>query len=131
MAKARVIFHQCLQDSQNFGSDDEHMISRVSFTLEIDGRRYEGGLVDIKQTVGSSYETGPIEVGPPKGFPYEGPFNYEAFQVAVERYYRSCVGSTASGIRLGPGAVNIRMRNNLFKKESVEEFEVSGSDAAW
>ncbi len=116
MAKARVIFHQCLQDSQNFGSDDEHMISRVSFTLEIDGRRYEGGLVDIKQTVGSSYETGPIEVGPPKGFPYKGPFNHEAFQVAVERYYRSCVGSTASGIRLGPG---------------VEEFEVSGTDAAW
>jgi hypothetical protein len=71
MATARIIFNRCIQDSQEYGSDNEHMISRVFFTLEIRDRRIDLH-ADIKQAVGSSYETGPVEVGMPEG--YRGPF---------------------------------------------------------
>ena len=32
---ARVTFYKCIQDSQDYGSDDEHMVSRIFFFLEI------------------------------------------------------------------------------------------------
>jgi len=40
MSKAKVIFHQCIQDSQEYGSDDEHMVSRIFFILEIGEERF-------------------------------------------------------------------------------------------
>jgi len=124
MSKAKITFYECLQNAQELGSDDEHMASRVFFSLEINGKRFEDLFADLKQTVGADYETGSIEVGPPKG--YEGAFNHEAFHGCAEKYYRSCVGSEATGIRVGKGARGIRMFNNLFKKEMMFEFEISG-----
>jgi len=97
MAHVRVTLEKCIQDSQEHGSDDEHMVSRVFFSVEADGSR-SNGHVDIKQTVGSDYETGPIEVGAPAG--YAGPFNHDVFRGEVTAYFRDCVGSAASGIRL-------------------------------
>ncbi len=127
MAKARVTFNRLVQDSQDYGSNDEHMVSRVFFTLEIDGTKHEL-YADIKQTVGSSYETGPIEVSKPHG--YSGPFSHQEFQRAAEIYYSSLVGSSGSGIRIQGGA-NIRMRNNTFVKQAVFEFEVGKESTAW
>jgi len=40
VSKAKVIFHQCIQDSQEYGSDDEHMVSRIFFILEIGEERF-------------------------------------------------------------------------------------------
>jgi hypothetical protein len=107
------------------------MVSRLFFSLEIAGRRYDGLYTDVKQTVGSSYETGPIEVSPPRGASYRGPFNHAAFRDAAEGYYRSLVGSAGSGIRVSSGALNVRMRNNTFERENVIEFEASGANVAW
>ena len=87
MPTARVVFDKGIQYSQDYGSDDEHMVSRIFFSIEVGGRRYDGLHVDVKQTVGSSYENGPIEVSSPKGS-YKGPFNHEAFRAAAENYYR-------------------------------------------
>lgn len=100
------------------------MVSRVFFSLEINREWFGDLCADLKQTVGTDYETGPIEVGPPQG--YDGPFNHKAFHDCVEEYYRSCVGSEATGIRIGKGARGIRMYNNVFEKEMVCEFEISG-----
>jgi hypothetical protein len=123
MSKAKVIFCQCNQDSQEYGSDDEYMVSRIFFTLEIGEERFEGLYADIKQTVGSDYDTAPIEVSQSHG--YEGAFNHQAFRDCAEKYYRSCVGSEATEIEIGEGA-RIRMYNNVIKKEMVCEFEISG-----
>lgn len=123
MSKVKIIFYKCIQDSQDYGSDDEHMVSRVFFNLEISEETFEGLYANIKQTVGAEYETGPIEVGPPQG--YDGPFNHQAFRDCAEKYYRSCVDSEATGIEIGEGAC-IRMYGNIFKKEIVCEFEISG-----
>ena len=124
MSEAKITFHQCIQDSQEYGSDDEHMVSRVFFTLEIGEERFEGLHANIKQTVGSDYDTAPLEVSQPYG--YDGPFNHEAFHACAEKYYRSLVGSQARGIRIGGGASNIRMSGNIFNIEMVCEFEISG-----
>ena len=120
MAKIKVIFQGLIQDSQEYGSDDEHMISRVFFDLEIDGTKHEGDHTSIKQTVGSSIESAPLEVLPPAN--YNSPINFEAFHEAVEDYYRSLIGGQGSGIRITGGS-NIRMQNNRFTKRVVVELE--------
>lgn len=122
MAQVTVVFHRCIQDSQDFGSNDEHMVSRVFLTFEVNGDSYSGLYCDLKQTVGSSYECGPIEVGSLQGSKYAGPFKYNEFRDAVERYYRSCVGSSGQGIRIGAGSTAIRMRNNTFDREERVPF---------
>jgi hypothetical protein len=38
MAKARVTFRELLQDSETLGSNDEHMVSRVTFDFELAGK---------------------------------------------------------------------------------------------
>ncbi len=118
---------KCIQDSQEYGSDDEHMVSRVFCTLEADGHRHKSH-VDIKQTVGGDYETAPLEVGRPHG--YRGPLDYERLRSEVERYYRSLVGSVGSGIRI-QGASNIRMRNNTFVKEYTFTMQAEPTGGAW
>jgi len=124
MSKAKIIFYKCIQDSQDYGSDDKHMVSRVFFNLEIGEETFEGLYANIKQTVGSDYDTAPLEVSAPHG--YEGAFNHHAFRDCAEKFYRSCIGSEATGIRIGKGAHGIRMRNNVIGKEMVCEFEISG-----
>jgi hypothetical protein len=124
---ARVTFYKCIQDSQDYGSDDEHMVSRIFFFIEIDEKRFDLH-ADIKQTVGSSFETGPIEVRLPEY--YRGPINYDAFRDAAEKYYRSLVGSLGRGISI-QGGTNIRMRNNIFIQEMTAEFEVEEGSAGW
>jgi hypothetical protein len=121
LRRARVTFNRCIQDSSEAGSDEEFMVSRVFFTLETGGRGYRNLYANLKQTVGCSCETGPIEVGAPVG--YDGPFNYSAFRDAAERYYRSLVGSQRTGIGT-EGSGNVRMRNNTFNVEMQEEFDV-------
>ena len=128
MPRARVTFHKLIQDSQDYGSNDEHMVSRVFFTLEVEGTSYEELYVDIKQPVGSDFEKGPLEVSHPQR--YSGPFNHQAFQKAVEAYYRGLVGASGSGIRIQGGG-NIRMRNNTFVRETQVEFDVSKESPAW
>ena len=119
MSVAVIHFHETIQDSQDFGSSDEHMVSRVYFSIEVDGRRFDDLTVDVKQAVGESYETGPLEVARPQA--YKGPLDYAAFGKEVEAYYRRCVGSGTSGIRVGPGARSIRMLNKRIRVEHRAE----------
>ena len=128
MPKATLIFHKCIQDSQDYGSDDEHMISRVFFTIEIGGQQFRDLHADIKQAVGGNFEDDPIEVGRPQG--YRGAINYEQFRQEVERYYRGLVGAQGSGIRIS-GASNIRMRNNTFIREKSVEIDAGDGEQAW
>ena len=128
MPTATVRFHKCIQDSQDYGSNDEHMVSRVFLTLEAGGKVYPNLTVDIKQTVGARFETAPLEVGPPKG--YNGSYNYAAFREVVERYYRALVGSQGRGIHI-VGPSDVRMRNNTFVQPGVATFEYTDQSPAW
>jgi hypothetical protein len=127
MGTAKITFYKCIQDSQDYGSSDEHMVSRVFFIFELSGNKLDL-YADIKQTVGSNYETAPLEIGSPAE--YEGLFNYEAFRTAAETYYRSLVGSADSGFRI-QGPANIRMRDNTSFKEMTVECEVDEGTVGW
>jgi hypothetical protein len=128
MAQAKIKLQRLVQDSQEYGSDDEYMVSRVFFDLEIDSKMYHGLHCDVKQMVGSSFETAPLEVSVPEG--YKGPFNHQAFQKIIEDYYRSLVGSQGRGIRITGGS-SIRMQNNTFVQSSEATFEVQVSSGTW
>src|ERR1019366_798822 len=116
MPHAKIIFRKLIQDSQEYGSDDEYMVSRVFFDLEFDGETKRGLSANVKQPVGSSFETSPLEVSGPVN--HKGPFNMQCFQQAAERYYRGLVGSQGHMIRIS-GATNIRMRNNRYQQNAV------------
>lgn len=125
MTTAKLHLFKLIQDAQEYGSDDEYMVSRVFFDLEIDGKNHHGLYADIKQIVGSSFESSTLEISMPAN--YKGPFNYDAFCKIVERYFRSQVGAKGSGIHIEGGS-NIRMRNNTFTNSIMEEFEVNLND---
>jgi hypothetical protein len=129
MATATIRFKECIQDSQDYGSDDEHMVSRVFLDLESDGQVFPNLTVDIKQTVGSSFEDGPLEVAQPRG--YDGSMNYAPFRNEVEKYYRGLVGKSGVAIRIGPGVSGLRMRNNRMPIAGSASFDFTESSAAW
>ena len=128
MPIATVRFTHMIQDSQEFGSDDEHMVSRVFFSLRVGDQPTQDTYVNVKQTVGSSFADGPLEVSAPAGYP--GPMNHAAMSAAVEKYYRSQVGAAGSGIRI-VGAANARMEDNIFVAASTTTFEVAELAPAW
>ena len=129
MPTIQVSFHKCIQDSQDYGSDDEHMVSRVFFTLTSGDESHDNLYANVKQIVGSDFESAPLEVGLAEG--YEGLLNHREFRQAVEQYYRRLVGRQGSGIRLAGGATNIRMRNNTFIQPWTVEITVDDSSKAW
>ena len=128
MTTAKLLLHQLIQDSQDYSSDDEHMVSRVFFDLEIDSKKHEGLYADIKQPVCSWFESSPLEVSSSAN--YKGPFNYEAFRNIVENYYRSLAGAGSFGIHIEGGS-NIRMRNNRLAQSVAAEFEVQVAGGPW
>lgn len=126
MARIRIDFVECLQDSQELGSDDEHMVSRILFLVNVNGRRINGRYhVDLKQAVGGPYELVPIEVGNPcdeSGQEYKGPpWNYTAFRNEVERAYRRLFGAEGTAVRFSGGG--LRMRSNLVHMGYSVEFD--------
>ena len=120
--KALVIFNKLVQDSQEYGSDNEHMVSRLYFDLEIDGKKHLNLFVDIKQTVGSILSDENIEVSSPTE--YKGKFNYDDFRKGVINYYRKCFGPQGVAIRVGENVKCLRMQNNVFSITMVHEFEI-------
>jgi hypothetical protein len=108
----RITFHKLILDSQELGSNDEFMESRVFFSFETSGNVHEGLYANLKQTVGSNYTEGNIEVGPPVG--YDGPFNREVFSEAARQYFLGWVGPNGRGIRIATGS-GLRAQNNTFK----------------
>ena len=118
----KVSFHRLIQDSQELGSDNEFMVSRLFFSLEVAGSVYKDLYANLKQTVGSDYTEENIEVGPPVG--YSGPFNHEAFAEAARQYYLGCVGPNAWGMRISAGA-GFRAQNNTFVRDKAVEIQLT------
>jgi hypothetical protein len=116
MPRATVTFHELTQDTQDIATNDpnqQHMLSKASFTLDIGGQRYSDMSVVLHHPFGTDYVTEPIGAEPPVGS-YQGNWNHHQFREAAEDYYRSAVGSQGSGIRVGPNVQGLRMRNNRF-----------------
>jgi hypothetical protein len=103
-------FTECLVNSQEFVSDDEHMTSVVEFEIFDNGKTYPGSAT-IKQTVGSKFDDWELEVGAPRN--YTGPtFDYSQFRQLAEQYYRQLVGSQGHAFRVAGGAHHIALKNS-------------------
>lgn len=127
MSKITLEFYKCIQDSQEFGSDNEHMMSRVFFTL--DGKPYE---CNIRQPYGGNFssEETPIEVETPQEL--KRVVNYLEFRDAVESYFREIIGGQGHGIRITGNVSNIRMMNNIFGRKKIVQINRAGdTGGAW
>jgi hypothetical protein len=128
MPQATIRFHKIIRDVQERGSDDEHVISRVLFALEIGGRFYPSVTTDVTQRVGEHCEAGPLEIARPRG--YTGPLNYAAFCEAVERYLRSVPGATGTAFRAKPDPWGLVRPEVVFTGEVVDRFEFEAEPPA-
>jgi hypothetical protein len=129
MEKAEITFKKCILDSQDYGSDDQHMVSRIFFELQTPKGDILDLYVNIKQTVGSDFETCPLEVSSPD-LPEGIKIDFMAFRNEAERYYRGCVGESGKAFNI-QGGVRVRMRN--CKIDSIEtcEVDISEHPKAW
>lgn len=125
MAKGALIFQKVLQNSQELGTDDEHLVSRVFFDLMTPEGALTGLCSDVKLTPGAEFSNDPLEVTMPRAL--EGVVSYDVLRREVEQYYRDNVGATGRGIRLGPGAKGIIMRNNTLVMRKEVPVELIGS----
>jgi len=120
MPKAQLVFTTIIQDSQEFGSNSQHMVSRLFFDLRVGNDLHTGFSVDIKQKVGDECGHVPLEVSMPHSL--AGSISFIDFRKHVEHYYRESFGSTASAFQFGPGA-KVRMMHNVVSRRSVAEIE--------
>ena len=125
MKKIEIIFNKVIQDSQEYGSDNEHMISRVFFTF--DGKEFS---CNVRQPYGESFsfEKDPIEVDSPEDL--KNMINYGEFRDEVEKYFRMAVGSNARGVNID-GGKNIRMKNNTIIINHKALISKAGFEGAW
>lgn len=114
MTRVTLHFREMLQDSQELG-DDEHMVSRIYFSIVAGERAWSDLQAIVRQTVGASYATDPLEVELPTE--YDGPIHHQRFRDCVEAAYRRAVSVS------GPVRGNIRMHDNRFGIEHDCTFE--------
>ena len=101
-----ITFHKIEVCSQDLGSTDEHMVSRLHAEVTPTGQPRRPITVAIKQTVGSTFDRESIEVlGCPDGL------DAIAFRGEVADYYLGLVStSTGAAIRL-ERAASLKLRN--------------------
>ena len=128
IVRVKVNVSHCVQDSQEYGSTDEHMVSRVFYEISVGDEKKGEFCSDIKQIVGSAYSSENLEVTRPSD--YSGPFDHQTFSRQIKDYYLGLVHSSGAMISLG-GATNVRMRNNRFQIPSQFEFDAEGPSAGW
>ena len=107
-------------DEEEGTADDDHMISRVHFSIAVPGKLHTDLSVTVKQAAGSRFDDATLEIGQPKG--YNGPFDWNAFRVCVARYYRSLLGGEGI-VAIGAGKMSARMLNTRFEQDSYCSFD--------
>lgn len=124
-----LTFEGCVQDAEEYGSNRDHMISRLFFWIKREGEPsgdywqdlqrvagrhfarsrieapegYTGPMLhaDVRQPVGEDFVTGRIEVDPPVG--HRGPFNQSAFAREAVAYFRGVTSDAGAMVRLEDG----------------------------
>jgi hypothetical protein len=121
MQTIKILFHKCVQDCRQAGSDGSRMVSRVFLTLEAGGRRHPNLHVDLHQAPGGTFADGALQVGLPQG--YAGPLNDYAFKTAAERYYRSLARVEPARAKVSFGK-SVRRYDHIVIHEAGEEIQV-------
>lgn len=120
MPPATLAFRRCVVNSAAYGSDEEHVVSRVFFDLLVGDAGYANLCVDVRQLVREGTESEPLLISRPSG--YEGPLNFQVFQCLVEFYYRQAVGGRWA--MLGNTGIRMRLEDWVIEHEMLVEYEV-------
>ncbi|MDT7041435.1 hypothetical protein [Candidatus Nitronereus thalassa] len=124
MPIATMAFRRCVVNSPSYGSDEEHVITRIFFDLQVRDAAYANLCVDVRQLVREGAETEPLLVSRPEG--YEGPLNIPVFQGLVEFYYRQAVGEKWG--MFGNTGIRMRLEDWVIEYEMLVQFEVSDEE---
>ena len=125
MPTATVAFRRCIINSPDYGSDEDHVGSRIFFDLAMDDVGFANVYVDVRQCLDEAAEDQPLLVSPLQG--YDGPFNALVFQGLVQFYYRHAVGVKWS--MLGMKGISMRLEGWMVEQEMLVEFEVYDEDS--
>ncbi|MGI4884146.1 MAG: hypothetical protein ACRYFR_04225 [Janthinobacterium lividum] len=108
-----IRFTHCITDSQEYGSDSEHMNSKVFFQAARVNDADRVWIIQssciVRQDQGESFtfETMPFNVENPTEL--IGQINYGEFRDAVERYFRLLIGPEGVAFRIGQNVTNLRI----------------------
>jgi hypothetical protein len=120
MTKFTVEFEGIVVKSQEAGSTDDHMVSRVAFLLYVEGQRKGQFFTDLKQTVGAPMSSEAIEVGPPKG--YDGPFEQNKFASAARDYFLDAIGPRGKVYQFASTA-HVNIEDSIVEMPRTVNFE--------
>lgn len=125
MPVAKIEFEKIVLDNQDYSSftyDEDQMVSRIFFSIEIDGEIYSGLSVEICQPFCTDFQCDPLEIAIPKG-KYSAGWDHSAFSVFCEAYYRYVTDKMVLN-KMDSASTNIRKRNNMFAMPASCEIEV-------
>ena len=129
MTKAKILFRSLRQDSQDYATFQKsaaHVVSVISFDMQIGDQQFSDLPVEARQPYGTNFEDEPLEVSKISGG-YRGPWNHSGFADLCEHYYRSLIGSSGRCI---PG--NIRAHDNFFNSPQQAELDIPDDQGgAW
>lgn len=120
MPAATIAFRRCVVNSTAYGSDEEHVGSRVFFDLLVEDNGFANLCVDVRQLAREGTKNEPLLISRPEG--YEGPFNFPVFQCLVEFYYRQAVGDKWG--MFGNKDIGMRLEDWVIEYEMLVQFEV-------
>lgn len=127
MPVATIAFHRCAVNSPAYGSDEEHVGSRVFLDLQLEDAAYANVSVDVRQLVRDGTEDEPLLVSHPVG--YDGPLNFQVFQSLVEFYFRQAVG--AKWGMFANKDFGLRLEDWIIEHEMLVQCELYDDEAAW
>jgi hypothetical protein len=87
MTTATVRVSAIIQNDDSLPHVAGRMFSKVVFDVETAGKTYRDCWCALSRPVGTGYMDEPFEVGPPRGYPDDLPWNLEAFGDRVARFY--------------------------------------------
>jgi hypothetical protein len=126
MTTATLTFQKLIQEAQDVSSTDpnqNYVLSKAFFSLEVGDNHYADMSVILRQPFGTDYTKEPVEVEKPFGS-YAGNWDHNAFRKIVEDYYRSAIGSQGRAMKIGPGSENVRMRGNTIVFSKSYQLEI-------
>lgn len=130
MPHVAIQFVQMRQETQDYGSPDEHMLAHLTFNVAVDGEPAGQHTARVRLSPGGEYEADQLEVERPAS--YRGPMDYGQFRDAAAAYMKSKVGQSGGFIRMGPGVKNATMRNNTYTGPGpVAEFDAPEPGGGW
>jgi hypothetical protein len=108
-----------LKRISTFEPDENQIGSLIEFDLKIGDECLRDLSVEVRQLIGTDFQSQPLEVGRVIG--YDGPWNYEEFREFCGRYYRDVIGSSGVGRTINRGDRNLieRVSIRLSRREEI------------